>query len=601
MMDHSKTALDMKIKTAAAPDAAELRRQAETKLNRRRRKTGAHPATETNARRLVHELEVHKIELEMQNDKLMRTCAEVEALLRQYADLSDFAPAGYFTLARDGMIHQVNLAGANLLGVERGELIKRRFGSFVSAETRPAFNAFLGKVFENHVKEKCEVALARDGRETLWIHLVAASGDGHGDKCSAVAVDINARKQAEVLDRLARDVLVVLNRPSRSTNAIGDILRLIKTDMNFEAVEIRLKEGDDYPYFETNGFPEDFLLAERYLCERDPAGHVVRDARRNPALKGMCGKILSRRFDPTLEWFTEGGSFWANCMTELRASTPAKERPMTTRNRCAAEGYESVALIPLHSGGEIIGLLQFNDRRMNRFTGDMIRFFEGLGDSIGIALKRMQAEERIRKDLIEKEVMLREIHHRVRNNLNVITSLLSLQADRISTKRNALTAFEETKNRIYAMALVHSNLYMEGDFSRIDFKKFAQNMARNLTQVYVSDVQIDVHIDEPELDINNAVPCGLILNELVTNALQHAFGDRRKGIITIDFSMLKGSTYELTVQDNGVGLPKEINGHASETLGLLIVNQLVGQMDGILTITRGNGTRFQITFPVSGT
>jgi PAS domain-containing protein len=110
------------------PDqATELRRQAEAKLSERKKKAAALPATQTDPQRLVHELEVHQIELEMQNEELVQSRAQVEAGLRRYTDLYDFAPAGYFTLERDGAIHQVNLAGANLLGVERGALIKRRF------------------------------------------------------------------------------------------------------------------------------------------------------------------------------------------------------------------------------------------------------------------------------------------------------------------------------------------------------------------------------------------------------------------------------------------------------------------------------------------
>jgi PAS domain S-box-containing protein len=214
--------------------------------------------------------------------------------------------------------------------------------------------------------------------------------------------------------------------------------------------------------------------------------------------------------------------------------------------------------------------------------------------------ERKRVEERIQKDLKEKEVMLKEIHHRVRNNLNVITSMLNLQTDRITTKRQALDAFEETKNRIYAMALVHSNLYEQEDFSRIDLKSFVQSLIQNLALAYRTDVQIDVHIEDMQMDLGNAVPCGLILNELATNALKHAFREKLKGLIAVDFRILKDNTFELTVQDNGIGLPEAMDVHNAKSLGLVIVNQLVAQIDGALKITRGGGTCFQIRFPVSG-
>src|ERR1035437_7058343 len=155
----------MTIKNNQPGDAAALRRQAEAKWSERKKKTGPLPAAEADTRRLVHELEVHQIELEMQNEELAQSRADVEALLHQYTDLYDFAPVGYFTLARDGAIRQANLAGANLLGVERGKLIKRRFGVFVSVESRPAFSAFLEKVFTSGSKEACEIVLLKDASD----------------------------------------------------------------------------------------------------------------------------------------------------------------------------------------------------------------------------------------------------------------------------------------------------------------------------------------------------------------------------------------------------------------------------------------------------
>jgi PAS domain S-box-containing protein len=191
----------MTIKNNQPGDAAALRRQAEAKWSERKKKAAAPPAMESETRRFVHELQVHQIELEMQNEELAQSRAELEAALRQYTGLYDFAPVGYFTLARDGAIHQVNLAGANLLGVERGALIKRRFGLFVSVESRPTFSAFLEKVFSTSgSKETCEVALLKDGPDPLWAHIEAtlsAALRGQREVCHAVVSDITERKRAE--------------------------------------------------------------------------------------------------------------------------------------------------------------------------------------------------------------------------------------------------------------------------------------------------------------------------------------------------------------------------------------------------------------------
>jgi PAS domain S-box-containing protein len=188
----------MKKKRDQSSEASELRRQAEAMLSERKKREAAPPATESDTRRLLHEMEVHQIELEMQNDELIQARAELEAALRQYTDLYDFTPVGYFTLAHDGAIHQVNLAGANLLGLERGALIKRRFGVFVSVEYRPVFSAFLEKIFSTSgSKEACEVSLLKDGSAPIWAHIEATTEDGQREACRVVVVDITEQKQAE--------------------------------------------------------------------------------------------------------------------------------------------------------------------------------------------------------------------------------------------------------------------------------------------------------------------------------------------------------------------------------------------------------------------
>ena len=187
----------MKNKDNRNEKAAELRSQAEAKLSERKKIAAPPPAMESDSRRLVHELEVHQIELEMQNEELVQARANMEALLSQYTDLYDFAPVGYFTLARDGVIHQVNLAGATLLGVERGALIKRRFGMFVSVESRPIFNDFLARVFlTSGSKETCQVTLLKGKHKPLWVHIEATRIED-GQECRAVVSDLTELKRAE--------------------------------------------------------------------------------------------------------------------------------------------------------------------------------------------------------------------------------------------------------------------------------------------------------------------------------------------------------------------------------------------------------------------
>jgi PAS domain S-box-containing protein len=178
-----------------------LRQQAEEKLRESKEKVAALPATDANADhlRLIHELEVHQIELEMQNEQLAQAHAELKSTLSQYAELYAFASVGYFTLTRDGTIRRANLTGAKLMGVGLKEMIKRRFAVFVSPESRLTFSAFLDKVFTSGSKEICEVAVEKDGSAPLWvlIEAIVDSSNGQDQLCYAMVNDITSRKARE--------------------------------------------------------------------------------------------------------------------------------------------------------------------------------------------------------------------------------------------------------------------------------------------------------------------------------------------------------------------------------------------------------------------
>lgn len=547
-------------------------------------------------------------------------------------------------------------------------------------------------------------------------------------------IDITERVIFEKKQTLTTKILSILNRPNEWQQLVKDILEEIKKFTDFEAVGIRLKEGEDFPYFETNGFPSHFVNMERYLCIKDSNGKIIRDSEKKPILECMCGNVISGRTDQSLSFFTERGSFWSNNTTELLTSTSEEDRQSHTRNRCNGEGYESVALVPIHSGNERIGLLQFNDKRPNRFTLNLIEFFEEIGLTIGIAFNRMQSEKKIKeseerfrslfeqaaigvaqiesktgkyirvnekycsllgysknelltldsKELVhpedlslelesikklyqgeikdftleeryihksglvtwinltvsplwtnglkhdyyiaviediteqrkatelikaslqEKEILLREIHHRVKNNMQIISSLLKLQINYVDNKE-VIAAFEDSNFRIRSMSLVHEKLYGSHNLSRIDFKEYIQTLTNELARannVDISKIQVDVtDIAAVSLDIDNAIPCGLLINELVSNAFKYAFPgyknwkDSKKGVIKIILCTTGLDDIELEVSDNGVGLPEDFNMLESKTLGLHLVSILVeNQLKGRLEVSSENGAKFKIKF-----
>jgi PAS domain S-box-containing protein len=211
--------------------------------------------------------------------------------------------------------------------------------------------------------------------------------------------------------------------------------------------------------------------------------------------------------------------------------------------------------------------------------------------------ERKIAEENIKKSLNEKEVLLREIHHRVKNNMQIISSLLNLQMGYIKDK-NITDIFSESQNRILSMALVHEKLYQSSDLRMIDFKGYINDLGANLLQSYNANyIKLNVNVEDISLDIDLAIPIGLIINELITNSLKYAFPDGMKGEITISISSINENMLKLVVSDNGIGLPKDLDVRNTKTLGLHLVTLLAeNQLKGKIDINREKGTEFQIKF-----
>ena len=201
----------------------------------------------------------------------------------------------------------------------------------------------------------------------------------------------------EAIKQLELRVQKYLLKGGRKRNMLRKILMDIRETVDIDAVAFRLKEGNDYPYYEVTGFSDDFVEAERSLCARNENGDILLDTQGNPVLECMCGNIIQGRTDPSFPFFTSSGSFYSNCTTKLLAGTSDADRQSRTRNRCNGEGYESVALIPLPGKNGNIGLLQLNDTHCDRYSPEFIRVMEKIAHDISEGLARMLAEEELRK------------------------------------------------------------------------------------------------------------------------------------------------------------------------------------------------------------
>jgi PAS domain S-box-containing protein len=213
---------------------------------------------------------------------------------------------------------------------------------------------------------------------------------------------------------------------------------------------------------------------------------------------------------------------------------------------------------------------------------------------------RKKSEEQLQRSLKEKEILLREVHHRVKNNMQVISGLIELQSAQI-TDPETHRLFQESYERIKTMALIHESLYRSDDFARIDFSLYLEKLISSLLSSYGrtrDEISVDIRLRVIQMNMDIAVPCGLIANELISNSLKHGFPNKRHGIISIRLVNVGEKDYEFTVSDDGIGFPQELDFRNTASFGLQLINGLAThQMRGTVELHRGNGTTFVIRFP----
>jgi PAS domain S-box-containing protein len=255
--------------------------------------------------------------------------------------------------------------------------------------------------------------------------------------------------------------------------------------------------------------------------------------------------------------------------------------------------------VPLNIDGATIGVLVVQTYTEGvRYGEEEKNILKFVSDQVAMTVHRKRAEAQIKAQLQEKDVLLKEVHHRVKNNMQVISSLLNLQSRRIKDP-SVFEMFKESQRRIRSMALIHERLYQSSDLSRIEFSEYISNLATHLFHSYQVDahrIQLKLETEKVHLNINTAIPCGLIVNELVSNALKHAFPDGRNGQLEIGLQQVPGDGYVLQVIDDGVGFPEGLDFRKTETLGMQIISTLVEQIDGRLELNREKGSAFRLEF-----
>ncbi len=402
---------------------AELRRRPEEQRKRRgegRQADPGYPRAEGEAQRLGRELQVHQIALEMPNDGLRSAVIDsaprnkMEEALREREELFrltfDSSPIGAAIVGVDQRITRANDKLCRMLGYPEGEIVGMTLRDVTHPDDIEAELDNLRLMLEGRSDSfTMEKRYIRKDGDIVWGQLTAGvirDAEGRPKYAVRMIEDITGRKQVGHHQHLATEILRILNDPAPLEDSVNLILTGIKRETGLDAVGIRLRSRDDCPYFAQSGFSADFLMAENTLIARDEGGNICRDEGGAVILECTCGLVMSGKADPASPLFTKGGSFWTNSSPALLALSAEDDPRRRPRNTCMYQGYLSVALIPIYANQEIVGLLQLNDRRKDRFTLEMIRVFEGIAASIGTALIRKRTE----KILAERTAQLEEVN-----------------------------------------------------------------------------------------------------------------------------------------------------------------------------------------------
>ncbi len=273
-----------------------------------------------------------------------------------------------------------------------------------------------------------------------------------------------------------------------------------------------------------------------------------------------------------------------------------------------ARGYRSVVCLPLRDAERTFGLLGLYSSEIRELEEGEVRLLKELADDISLGVTalrsrivRERAEAALLASLREKEALLKEVHHRVKNNLQVIASLLRLESRRIE---HPITqqVLSEMQNRIQSMALLHETIYRSGNFATVDLAAYLSQLTRQMFRSLARQSEVSLHLDlaPASLEIDQAIPCGLIVNELASNSLKHGFPPGRRGAVSVRLTRAADERLTITVSDDGIGLPPGFVPGESGSLGLQLVKDLAGQLQGTLAIGPGPQARFEVSFKPSG-
>lgn len=484
------------------------------------------------------------------------------------------------------MICQVDIQGIcqyaspsirKVLGFELSDVLGKPLARFIDRKDLPRVVRLFRDLAREPRSGKTEYRCRNAAGGVVWIESIINPLVDHDTTVTGFvigSVEVTDRKKAEEtlrLDELRLETLLKLNQMTGASMqqitdfALEEAVRLTKSKVGYLAFM-----NEDETVLTMHAWSKT-AMAECQI-DRKPLVYPV-------ALTGLWGEPVRQR-KPII-------------VNDYEKPNPLK--------RGFPPGHVPIGRhlgVPVFDGDHIVAVAGVADKG-DEYSHTDVRQLTLLMEGMWLLLQRQRAEEKIRKSLDEKEVLLKEIHHRVKNNLQIISSLLNLQTGQVKD-RHLQEILRESQNRIRSMALIHERLYRSVDFSRVDFAQYVNGLTTYLVRSYAADSRsfnLRVDVQDVSLGVDVAIPCGLIINELVSNCLKHAFPPGVQGEVAVTVRR-EGEEYLLRVEDDGVGLPGDIDLKKVESLGLQLVETLSTQIGATIAITSapGHGTAFAISF-----
>jgi PAS domain S-box-containing protein len=530
-----------------------------------------------------------------------------------YRSLLESMGEGIILADNNDHILYVNKKFTEMVNYSKFEMVgKIGYNLFVDPHERNRIMA-KNKLRESGVTDTYETVFIKKNGEKMYVVISGSPFKNNQDKVIGsigVINDITEHKRNLTRIKKQKDEIDILYQAGKLLSMNLDVESIFNTVFDVISGVVDFSE-----LFVAKYSKEEKLI--KYIYMRSINGADPVDVSRVPAIPlapkgfGIISDVI-RKSSPII--LNDYQQTLKKSKTTVKVSVTRKEE-MASQEESVSKPLSAI-IVPIKLNEEVIGAIQLYSQNKDAYNAEQLLFLEALMHQASLAyhnamlLQQAQEEIKVRKQaekdltisLNERELLLKEIHHRVKNNLQVVSSLLKMQSEKISDPV-VRKYFLESRDKVTAIALIHEQLYKMRDLSRIDFAEYINSLVDNMKVMHTLNepVTIKVIAEELTLPIDIAMPCGLILNELMLNALKHPFTvDFADPRIDIEFSFDRSlNIYKLIVSDNGIGFPEDIKISSHDTMGLKLMNTLTKQIDGKIELIRGKGSRIVVEFPPS--